>query len=202
VDRKIVERPPQVSRNAFGDSGNENEMTGMTCRDAALEDGPAIGRVWVEAWRSAYAGLMPEDYLAGLDATAGLPLFERALRGRPSILVLEWHGSIVGFSRYGPSRDADARLHTGEVMAINVSPSCWRRGLGKALLGETLQRLRHEAYGEATLWVLYGNARARQFYEASGWRLDGDAERHDATLTGFPLHEVRYRVTLLEPRLT
>ncbi len=174
----------------------------MICRDAVLEDGPAIGRVWVEAWRSAYAGLMPEDYLAGLDATAGLPRVERALRDRPSILVLEWQGSIVGFSRCGASRDADARPHTGEVMAINLIPSCWRRGLGRVLLGETLQRLRHGGYGEATLWVLDGNARARQFYEALGWRLDGGAERHDATLTGFPLHEVRYRVPLLPHPLT
>jgi hypothetical protein len=71
---------------------------------------------------------MPEGYLAGLDATAGLPRFERALRDRPSILVLELHGSIVGFSRYGPSRDADARPHTGEVIAINVIPPAGARG--------------------------------------------------------------------------
>jgi hypothetical protein len=35
-----------------------------------------------------------------------------------------------------------------------------------------------------------------------GWRLDVGAERHDDELTGFPLHEVRYRVPLLEHRLT
>ena len=48
---------------------------------------------------------------------------------------------------------------------------------------------------QATLWVVHGNASARQFYEARGWRLDG-VEKHDDGLTGFALHEVRYRVAL------
>jgi ribosomal protein S18 acetylase RimI-like enzyme len=168
----------------------------MICRDAVLEDGPAVGRVWVEAWRAAYAGLMPDEYLAGLDPTAALARFERALRAGPSLLVLEVDNAVVGFSGYGPSRDPDAGSQTGEVIAINLVPSCWRQGLGKALLRETLQRLCLGSFTEATLWVLHGNARARLFYEALGWRLDG-GERHDEKLTGFPLHEVRYRTQLL-----
>jgi ribosomal protein S18 acetylase RimI-like enzyme len=142
----------------------------MICRDGLLKDGPALGRVWVEAWRAAYAGLMPAEYLAGLDPTAGLARFERALSAGRSVLVLEVDSAIVGFSRYGPSRDTDAGSQTGEVIAINLVPSCWRRGLGKALLGETLKRLRLRSFTEVTLWVLHDNARARQFYEALGAR--------------------------------
>ena len=167
----------------------------MVCRDAVVEDALAIARVWVAAWQAAYAGLMPAEYLAGLDAEAALPGFERGLRADRSVLVLELDGAIAGVSRYGASRDADAGPETGEVIAINLLPSCWRRGLGRELLRETLQRLRGRGFSEATLWVLHGNASARQFYEAQGWRLDG-AEKHDDKLTGFPLHEVRYRVTL------
>jgi GNAT superfamily N-acetyltransferase len=168
----------------------------MICRDAVLEDGPAVGRVWVEAWRAAYAGLMPDEYLAGLDPNTALARFERALLADRNLLVMEAHSAVVGFSRYGPSRDPDAGLHTGEVIAINLVPSCWRQGLGKALLMETLRRLRLGNFTEATLWVLNGNVRARQFYEALGWRLDG-GEKHDDQLTGFPIHEVRYRIQLL-----
>jgi ribosomal protein S18 acetylase RimI-like enzyme len=167
----------------------------MICRDAVLEDGPALGRVWVQAWRAAYAGLMPDEYLAGLDPTAVLGRFERALLAGRSLLVLEVDRAVVGFSRYGPSRDPATGPQTGEVIAINVVPSRWRQGLGTALLGETLRRLRLKGFSEATLWVLHGNARARRFYEALGWRLEG-AEKHDDTLTGFPLHEVRYRIAL------
>lgn len=135
---------------------------------------------------------MPAEYLAGLDAIGGLERFERAIRAGRSILVLELDNSLVGFSCYGSSRDADASSQTGEVIAINLLPSHWRRGLGKVLLEETVRRLHQREFSEVTLWVLHGNARARQFYEALGWLPDG-GERHDDRLTGFPLHEVRYR---------
>jgi len=166
----------------------------MVCRDAAVEDALAMARVWVAAWQAAYAGLMPAEYLAGLDADAALPAFERGFGA--SVLVLEQDGDIVGFSGYGASRDPEAGPQTGEVMAINFHPSCWRRGLGRELLRETEKRLAERGFSEATLWVLHGNARARQFYEALGWRIDG-AEKHDDRLTGFALHEVRYRVGLV-----
>jgi ribosomal protein S18 acetylase RimI-like enzyme len=167
----------------------------MVCRDAVAEDGIGIARVWVAAWQAAYAGLMPAAYLAGLNAEAALPGFEKALRANQSALVVELDGDIVGFSVHGASRDPGAHSETGEVIAINLHPASWRRGLGRQLLRETQQRLRARGFSDATLWVLHGNARARQFYEALGWRLDG-AEKHDDKLTGFALHEVRYRVAL------
>jgi ribosomal protein S18 acetylase RimI-like enzyme len=167
----------------------------MVCRDAVVEDALGIARVSVSAWQAAYQGLMPAEYLAGLDAQTALPRFEQGLRAYPLVLVMERDGVIVGFSWYGASRDADATPQTGEVMAINLHPSCWRRGFGRELLRETQQRLAAKGFSEATLWVLHGNASARGFYEAQGWRLDG-AEQDDEKLTGFALHEVRYRVAL------
>ena len=160
-----------------------------------VQDGIAIARVWVAAWQAAYAGLMPAEYLAGPNAEATLPGFESRLRANLSALVLELDGEIVGFSAYGASRDSDSVPKTGEVFAINLHPSCWRRGLGRVLLRETQQRLGGQGFNAATLWVLHENAPARRFYEALGWRLDG-GEKHDDKLTGFALHEVRYRVTL------
>lgn len=165
------------------------------CRDAVVADGRAIARVWVAAWQAAYAGLMPAEYLAGLDAAAARPNFEEALRTNLSVLVVERERQIVGFSAYGASRDADASAATGEVIAINLHPSWWRRGLGRELLRHTQQRLGAAGFSEATLWVLHGNTSARQFYDAQGWRYDG-VEKHDDTLTGFALHEVRYRAVL------
>ena len=167
----------------------------MVIRDARLEDGTAVGRVWVEAWQTAYAGLMSAEFLAGLDPTDCLARFEHALRAGVSILVLEQETASIGFSVFGPSRDSDAGSQLGEVMAINLAPSCWRRGFGQVLLRETVERLRRGRFTELTLWVVHANDRARKFYEAQGWRQDG-AEKHDDSLTGFPLHEVRYRLPL------
>jgi ribosomal protein S18 acetylase RimI-like enzyme len=137
----------------------------MVCRDAVVQDGIAIARVWVAAWQAAYAGLMPAEYLAGLNADAVLPGFESRLRANPSALVLELDGEIVGFSAYDTSRDSDSGPKTGEVFAINLHPSCWRRGLGRELLRETQQRL-----GGPTAWVRWNDVR-QQWQECNvGWR--------------------------------
>jgi ribosomal protein S18 acetylase RimI-like enzyme len=164
----------------------------MSCRDAVIGDGPAVAQIWVEAWRGAYAGLMPAEFLAALSAADGLPRFAEAIQSGRSILVAEHDAAVVGFSLFGSSRDDDATAGTGEVIAINLLPSHWRRGLGRMLLDESARRLHSQGFAHATLWVLHGNMRARRFYEALGWRPDG-GEKVDDTLTGFPLHEVRYR---------
>ena len=95
----------------------------MICRDATIGDAFAMAQVWVAAWQSAYAGLMPADYLNSLDAHKVLPRFEHALRDSHRALVIEIDRDIVGFSSYGASRDPDAGPGTGEVMAINLHPS-------------------------------------------------------------------------------
>lgn len=164
----------------------------MSCRDAVIGDGPAVAQIWVEAWRGAYAGLMPAEFLAALNAADALPRFAEAIQSGRSIVVAEHDAAVVGFSLFGTSRDLDATAATGEVIAINLLPTHWRRGLGRALLDESARRLQLQGFADATLWVLHGNTRARAFYESLGWQVDG-AEKYDDALTGFPLHEVRYR---------
>lgn len=164
-------------------------------RDATVEDGLAIAEVWVAAWQAAYAGLMPDAYLDALNAQVALPAFEAGLRESMSAMVAEIDGAIVGFTAFGACRDHDTAPSTGEVIAINLHPSHWRRGIGRDLLEQTLSRLRDRGFADASLWVLHGNANARRFYEALGWHADG-AEKRDDKLTGFALHEVRYRMAL------
>lgn len=167
----------------------------MHCRDARLEDAAAIASTHVAAWRAAYSGLMPPAFLAALDANRARQRWERSLRADCPVVVVETNGEVVGFCRYGPSRDSDASPSTGEVIAINLHPACWRQGLGRELLLVAISKLQAAGFTEATLWVLLGNERARRFYEALGWQPDG-TERIETELTGSALHEVRYRLLL------
>jgi ribosomal protein S18 acetylase RimI-like enzyme len=90
----------------------------------------------------------------------------------------------------GPSRDETA---VGELYAIYVDPDDWSRGAGRALIARAEERLA-EDYGVATLWVLEGNPRARRFYEAAGWQVDG--ARQAVERLGASPAEVRYRKRL------
>jgi hypothetical protein len=66
----------------------------------------------------------------------------------------------------------------------------------------SVRRTADEGYREAILWVLAGNERARRFYEAAGWTLDGAQKTEHiggagaAAGAGTTVTEVRYRRTL------
>jgi ribosomal protein S18 acetylase RimI-like enzyme len=168
----------------------------VTVRHAAVDDAPALGRVHVRAWRAAYRGHMPDGYLDGLRAEDRAAGWERGLqrdRARDPVLVAERDGLVVGFAVVGAAEDPRG---AGELYAINVDPDHWGTGAGRALLLAAHEQLARLGYGEAVLWVLPANRRARRFYETAGWVADG-AER-SAEVQGVVVPEVRYR-RRLEP---
>jgi len=164
-------------------------------RDAHPGDEQAVAEVHVRAWKVAYRGLLPDDYLDALTPATRAAGYEFGDSGEGSprtVLALD-RGSIVGFSTFGPSRDEDA-LAAGELYALYIDPERWRSGAGRLLLAETRRRLRQAGHAEAILWVLVGNRSAERFYLADGWRADGGRRWEDPW--GVRSEVVRYRRAL------
>jgi len=111
---------------------------------------------------------------------------------RSPVIVAERGHDVVGFVSVGPSRDPETTHDVGELYAIYVDTAEWGRGVGRRLLAEAADAMRSDGFGEATLWVLDDNRRARRAYEASGWTLDG-ATKEDTVLGDVRVTEVRYR---------
>lgn len=172
----------------------------MEVRLARPADAPQIAVVHVLSWQQAYRGLLPEEYLDGLDPAQRVGTWQQAIRQpdslRSATMVIASNEAIDGFVNVGPTRDAgEDPERVGEVRAIYLLPTAWGKGFGRRLMDAALLRLADAGFAEATLWVLDTNARARRFYEAGGWSADG-AVKEDAR-HGFPLTEVRYRKPLL-----
>lgn len=74
-----------------------------------------------------------------------------------------------------------------------MHPLHWRRGAGKELVQQALVDARAQGFAAVELWCIHSNAAARGLYEACGFRASG-AVRTTSHLTGYPLHEVSYRV--------
>lgn len=133
-----------------------------------LDDLDEMGRVHVEIWREAYAGLLPADYLAALDPTFGPARWRERFGSSPEVSwwVASDDDGIVGMATSGPGRDDDAPAGL-ELYAINVL----RRAHGTGLADDLM---RH-AIGDraAYLWVLDGNERATAFYRRHGFADDG-----------------------------
>jgi GNAT superfamily N-acetyltransferase len=161
-------------------------------------DADELARVHVETWRAAYAHAFPADRLAALSVQERAALWGEILARRDPHarnLVADRGGRLLGFASTGRSRDPDAGDETGELYGIYVLPEAWGHGVGRRLLADAEAALRQAGFRQATLWVLDDNPRARRFYEASGWAVDG-AEKEDTVLGDVRITEVRYRTRL------
>ena len=144
------------------------------------------------SWQAAYEHVFGAERLAGIDVERRRALWKRVLaQPERDVFVAERDGRVVGFVGTLPSRDPDA---DGELGEIYVLPAALGSGVGHALMGAALGALRARGYGEAILYVLDDNPRARAFYEREGWSLDG-GEKTDEFL-GLAVREVRYRIAL------
>src|SRR5688500_5438106 len=112
----------------------------LTVRRPVERDAEEIGRVHVLAWQAAYRGVMPDEYLDGLDAHQRAEMWRRQITssGGQGLLVASLDERVVGFVAFGESRD-DAGL--GEIHAMNVDPSVWGRGSGRRLLRDATAEL-------------------------------------------------------------
>ena len=171
----------------------------LTIRRASSEDAAEIAEAHVRSWQGAYRGLIPQDYLDGLDPAQRLAWWEQILASvdwsASGVLVAENDSGVAGFVSYGPARDDDkGQDPIGEIMAIYLAPVAWGQGLGRELMAAALAGLGAAGYAQATLWVLESNERARGFYDAAGFKPDGAVKEDESH--GFVLREVRYRRSL------
>lgn len=168
---------------------------GVRVRDMTVDDCETVTRIRVRGWQSAYAGLVPQSYLDGMD----LSVAEDAERRRASLtrgttivnLVAERpDAGVIGWGCYGPHRETGGPVARGELYALYVTPQQIGTGAGRALMTEILGRTAAAGFPDLALWVLKENAPARRFYERAGFRPDGAEESFEAD--GALVPEVRY----------
>jgi ribosomal protein S18 acetylase RimI-like enzyme len=159
-------------------------------RLATIEDAETIASIHVRSWQTAYEGIVPAQFLAALSIQDRANMWRIVISEHHGIVLLATspHGE-VGFISFGPSRDEDGKKKA-EIYAIYVLPQFWHQGIGQELLDEAEWRLEGQHFVAFTLWVLEKNVQARRFYEARGFRLDGN--RKEDTIGGVLLTELRY----------
>lgn len=153
-----------------GSRAERARRAGYVVRDMRLSDAADVGRVHVEVWRQAYAGLMPADYLSALDPQAAAARWQKVLSEPPGdvlrLVGVAPSGEVVAMAASGPSRDDDAPT-PWELWAINILADHHGSGLADLLMDQLV------GDRPASLWVAHGNERAAGFYARHGFVADG-----------------------------
>jgi ribosomal protein S18 acetylase RimI-like enzyme len=164
----------------------------MIIRQATLADGPAIAKVRVDTWRTAYRGIIPEDYLFTMSYEKSEQSWTRhwsegESAGTWTFVAVDESGQIVGFVSGGTGRDNDQE-YKSELYAIYILPGYQGGGIGRLLTLALVEKLVQVGYDSMLLWV-FANNPARRFYEALGGQL---VKTNQFELSGVIINEVGY----------
>lgn len=152
----------------------------IAIRRARPADAEAIAAVHVATWRSAYPGILPDSYLAGLSVDRQTLLWRRTLVAPPAghatfVAVATGADSpdplsptVVGFASGGRLRDG-TRRDAGEIETLYVADDWRDRGVGRRLMRALAAHLNVVGCRSVVLWVLKENP-SRWFYRRLGGR--------------------------------
>ncbi|ALG12905.1 GNAT family N-acetyltransferase [Kibdelosporangium phytohabitans] len=175
-------------------------MAEAAVHTAQPDDIDQIARIQVETWRAAYASLLPDEVLAGLDQAEIAEVWQQTVKQGDATVHVATEGTwTVGFCAAGPApdtevADADGTLpddagSVGMIATLLVEPRWGRRGHGGRLLASAAAGLRATGKSRGVVWVPENDDVSVAFYERAGWQRDGMVRTLDAG--GRPLREVR-----------
>ena len=162
-------------------------MVDVTIRHYDPQDDPmAVSAVYETSWKTAYRGMIPDEYLDNIQP--GKWTFTVENPDRPTLLALDGQ-RIVGASSYSAARREDM-AGWGEIISLYLLPEYFGRGVGFRLMQAAVNELSSLGFRRIYLWVLEENHRARRFYERFGFRPSGAVL--DANIGGRDVREVQY----------
>lgn len=142
----------------------------MRTRIAHVADAEAIARLHAESWRTAYRGILSDDFLDNVVVENRRALwadrFADLIPQRCTIVIEDDGGGMIGFICVEGSEDS----RWGSLIDnLHVAPHRKRAGLGRILMREGSRWLaNHHAATPVYLWVFDANTNARRFYERLG----------------------------------
>jgi len=165
----------------------------ITIRRARPSDAAAIGAVHVAAWRSAYPGILPDDFLATLSPVRQAAHYDHAIRSGVGVHVATASGPdlepqragqrsasagplVVGFVTgiLARERGAGPPPAEGEIETLYVLDDWRERGLGRRLMRAAAVQLAAAGCRSAFVWVLRDNP-SRWFYARLGGKPSAEA---------------------------
>lgn len=151
----------------------------MVIREATETDAVDVATIHACSWRSAYQGLLSDQYLAhDVDADrirVWRQRFAELAQSDFTVFIAKEADRAVGFACVFLEKSSSTAL----LDNLHVIPERQGRGIGRRLLAMTAEWVA-ECVPDATvyLWVFEKNVAARRFYRKLG-ALEAGVEEHD-----------------------
>ena len=144
-------------------------MSEIVIRNVRFEDLRNVSEIVVESWKTAYRGIVADEYLDSLTVDQN---YKKRINDytENGFIVAERDNEVVGFCRYGFENaygemfpDVDCELH-----ALYVKPNCKGVGIGTKIINYVINEFKAKGYKKMILWCFKDNYPARMFYEKMG----------------------------------
>ena len=125
----------------------------------------------MDAWRAAYRGIVPDDYLDGLSYDESERLWRDAIAaGDGGVFVAEDGAGVFGFASGSPRErfSRELREYEGELKTLYVLPYRKGAGAGRQLVGAVARHFVDRGVNSMLLWAFAENRPARGFYGSLG----------------------------------
>ena len=153
----------------------------MSVRRVSREDAEVVGEIHSKAWKSAYRGLFPDEYIDSDTASKRTEEFLESIKDDKCMyFLLEASGQPAGIVK---THECDNVL---EIESIYILSEYRGQGLGAEAIDFILA---YKPWDGIFLWVLEDNIKARRFYEKNGFKLSGDTRTINR---GIELKQLRY----------
>jgi GNAT superfamily N-acetyltransferase len=143
----------------------------------------------VTSWQATYPGIVPQPYIDSLGEEEFAGRWQKRIQddASMSICVAEVDDVLCGFASAGPIRKP-VSSYDGELYAIYLLPTGQRKGIGRELFAQIMERLASRGLKSLLVWTLSQNP-AVGFYEYLG----GERVTEDVIeIGGAALPEVSY----------
>ena len=165
----------------------------LIIRQVEFEDIPRVVEIQIAGWKTAYRGIIDDNYLDNLDAEEKKVKRKRDF-GKSPFVVAVLDGKIVSFCRYLYEVFSDDGIgFDSEIMALYVDPELKGKGIGKELFEYVKNDLKEHGKKKTILWCLKENYPSRGFYEKMGGEIVGE---HGIEIGGKIYPEVGFGYTL------
>jgi GNAT superfamily N-acetyltransferase len=148
-----------------------NGSAGLIIRPAVPADAKDVADIWHLGWRDGHLEFAPQELL---EARTEDSFRTRATARIGDTTVATVDEAVAGF----------VMVVNDEVEQVYVAAPHRGTGVAAALMAEAERQVRTNGHTRAWLAVIEGNARARAFYERTGWDDEGPFDYTAATEGG------------------